>query len=104
MTQAFSNSQLADQGAKAIRNVFNTYHTRFKEITKRARSRFLDRDWQAMRTDATQRLELYRKAVDRIETGIRQLLAGRVQDIQIWADLKAAYTAMPVRNNDWELA
>ena len=104
MTQALSNSQLADQGAKAIRNVFNTYHARFKEITKRAQSRFLDRDWQAMRTDATQRLELYRDAVDRIETGIRQLLTDRVQDKQIWADLKAAYSAMAVRNDDWELA
>ena len=104
MTQALTNSQLSYQGANAIRKAFKTYRTRFKEITERAQSRFLDRDWQAMRTDATQRLELYRDAVDRIETGIRQLLADRVQDRQIWADIKAAYSAMLVRNDDWELA
>ena len=69
MSQSITNSQLSDQGANAIRKAFKTYRTRFKEITERAQSRFLDRDWQAMRTDAAQRLELYRDAVDRIETG-----------------------------------
>ena len=104
MTQATLNRERTDRGAKAILTAFNTYRARFKEITKRAQSRFIDRDWQAMRTDATQRLELYRDAVDRIETGIRQLLADRVQDRQIWSDIKAAYSAMLVRNDDWELA
>ena len=104
MSQSITNSQLSVQGANAIRKAFNTYRTRFKEITKRAQSHFLDRDWQAIRTDATQRLELYRDGVDRIETGIRQLLADRVQDRQIWADIKAAYSAMLVHNDDWELA
>ena len=83
---------------------FNTYRTGFKEITNRAPSRFLDRDWRAMRADATQRLELYRDTVDRIETGIRRLLADRVQDRQMWTDIKAAYSAMLVHNDDWELA
>jgi len=104
MTQALTNSQLSYQGANAIRKAFKTYRTRFKEITERAQSRFLDRDWQAMRTEATQRLELYRDAVDRIETVIRQLLADRVQDRPIWADIKAVYSATRVRNDDWELA
>jgi len=104
MTQATFNRERTDRGAKAILTAFNTYRARFKEITKRAQSRFIDRDWQAIRTDATQRLELYRDAVDRIETGIRQLLADRVQDRQIWSDIKAAYSAMLVRNDDWELA
>ena len=75
MTQALTNSQLSDQGANAIRKAFKTYRTRFKEITERAQSRFLDRDWQAMRTDAAQRLELYRDAVDRIETAVGRDLA-----------------------------
>jgi len=104
MTQASSDSQLSNQGANAIRNAFNTYRARFKEITRCAQSHFIDRNWQAMRTDATLRLELYREAVDRIEDGIRQLLADHVQDKQIWADIKAAYSAMLVDNDDWELA
>ena len=98
------DSELSQQGATAILSAFNTWRTRFKEITRRAQSHFLDRNWHAMRTDATLRLELYRVAVDRIEDGIRQLLADHVQDKQIWADIKAAHAAMLVGNDDWELA
>jgi isocitrate dehydrogenase kinase/phosphatase len=104
MTQALPKSQLADRGATAIRNAFNTYRTRFKEITRCAQSHFIDRNWQAMRIDAARRLELYRDAVDRIETGIRQLLADRVKDKLIWAGIKKGYSALLISNDDWELA
>jgi len=104
MAQATLDSQLSDQGANAIRNAFNTYRTRFKEITRGARSHFLDRNWHAMRTDAALRLELYKKAVDRIEDSIRKLLADHIQDKRIWTDIKTAYSAMLVGNDDWELA
>jgi len=104
MTQASSDSQLSNPGANAICKAFNAYRARFKEITRCAQSHFIDRNWQAMRTDATLRLELYREMVDRIENGIRQLLADHVQDKQIWADMKAAYSAMLVGNDAWELA
>ena len=57
-----------------------------------------------MRADAARRLELYREAVDRIEADIRQLLAGRVQDKRIWAEIKTAYSARLIGNDDWELA
>ncbi len=104
MAQATLDSELPDQGANAIRNAFNAYRKQFKKITRRAQSHFIDRNWQAMRTDASLRLELYRGAVDRIEDGIRQLLADHVQDKRIWADTKAAYAAMLVGNDDLELA
>ena len=89
---------------RAIHEAFITYRTRFMEITRQAQSRFIDRDWQAMRADAARRLELYREAVDRIEADIRQLLAGRVQDKRIWAEIKTAYSARLIGNDDWELA
>ena len=104
MRQSASDNKLSDQGARAIHETFIAYRTRFMQITRRAQSRFIDRDWQAMRTDATRRLELYREAVDRIEADIRQLLAGRVQDKRIWAEIKTAYSTRLVGNDDWELA
>ena len=104
MTQAKSDREMIDQGAKAILDAFNTYRTRFKEITRRSQSHFIERNWQAMRADAARRLELYREAVNRIETDIRLLLADRDQDKSIWVDIKTAYSAMLVRNDDWELA
>ena len=104
MTQATSNSKLSNRGAKTIRNAFNTYRQRFKEITRCAQSHFLSRNWHAMRADAVLRLELYKEAIDHIEDEVRQLLANRVQDKQIWNAIKTAYSAMLVGSNDWELA
>ena len=104
MPQPASKNRLADQGAKTIHEAFLTYRAQFMEITRRAPSRFVNRDWQAMRTDATRRLELYREAVDRIEAAICQFLAARAQDKRLWADIKTAYSARLISNDDWELA
>jgi isocitrate dehydrogenase kinase/phosphatase len=104
MPQSLSNNKPSDQCAKAIHEAFITYRKRFMEITRRAPSRFIDRDWHAMRTDAARRLELYREAVDRIEADICQLLTDRVQDKRIWTVIKTAYSARLIDNVDWELA
>ncbi len=95
---------LSYQGARAILDAFNTYHTQFKEITRRFQSHFIERNWQTTRMDATRRLELYREAVNRIEADIRQLLAGHEQDTTTWVDIKTAYTAMLGSRKDRELA
>jgi len=104
MTQSTLDGELTGRGAKAILTAFSTYRQRFKEVTRCAQSHFINRDWQAMRTGAYRRLELYREGVDGIEADIRQILAGRVQDKRIWADIKTAYSARLVSNDDWELA
>jgi len=104
MTQATSDGELTGRGAKAILTAFSAYRKQFKQITHRAQSHFINRDWQAMRADAYRRLELYREGVDGIEADIRQLLADRVQDKRIWADIKTAYSVRLVSNDDCELA
>jgi isocitrate dehydrogenase kinase/phosphatase len=104
MSRTPTDSQLACQGADAIYDSFSAYRTQFKIITRRAQSRFIDRDWHRMRADAVQRLDLYKDAVNRIETGIRQLLADRIQEKALWSDIKAKYSTLLVQNADWELA
>jgi len=104
MSQPLTDRALVKRGASAIYNAFNTYRSRFKEITQRAPLRFNNRDWHGMRSDAAQRLDLYTAAVDRSETDMRRLLAERVQEIQIWSDTKTVYSGMLVGNDDWELA
>ena len=104
MTPAKPDRELIDHSAKEILNAFNTYRRQFEDITRRSQSHFIERNWQDMRIDAARRLELYRKAVDRIETDIRRLLADRDQDTGIWASIKAAYSVMLVKRDDWELS
>ena len=104
MSPSPTERALAKRGASAIYEAFNTYRFRFKEITRRAQGRFNNRDWHGMRLDAVQRLDLYPTAVNRIETDMRRLLADRVQEIQIWTEIKAVFSGMLVGNDDWELA
>jgi isocitrate dehydrogenase kinase/phosphatase len=104
MSRPLTESALAQSGASAIYDAFNTYRSRFKEITRRARWRFDNRDWHGMRSDAVQRLDLYISVVDRIEKEMRRLLADRVQEIQIWTDIKALFSGLLTESNDWELA
>ena len=104
MSQPPINNHLIGQGATAIYQAFSTYRSRFKDITRRAPLRFKNRDWHGVRADAIRRLDLYKDAVDRIEIDIRRLLADQVQEKSIWALIKAAYSAMLIQNDDWELA
>jgi len=104
MSQHFTDSRRADLGARLIFDAFTTYRSRFKDITQRAKLRFKDRHWHAMRNDATERLDLYKDIVDRTESEIRRHLDNHIEDKSIWSRMKADYSAMNVQNDDWELA
>ena len=62
-----SDSRLANLGAKAIGDAFESYQCQFKVITQRAKTRFETRDWRGIQTDAGERLDLYKKVIDQIE-------------------------------------
>jgi isocitrate dehydrogenase kinase/phosphatase len=98
------NNHLIGQGASAIYRAFSAYRSQFKEITRRAPLRFKNRDWHGVRADAIRRLDLYKDAVNRIEIDIRRLLADQIQEKNIWAVIKTAYSGMLIQNDDWELA
>ncbi len=104
MPQLLISKSLIDQGASAIYRAFSEYRSQFKEITRRAPNRFKRRDWLGVRADAVQRLDLYKDAVDRIETEIRRLIADHVEEKKVWATLKAAFSNKLIQNDDWELA
>ena len=104
MSHSLTDSRLANLAAVAIQKEFNDYHATFKKITQRAHLRFCNRDWQGMRADSAERLDLYRRAVNRIETHIRAVLADRVLDKMVWISLKAVYSGLIVNQDDWELA
>jgi isocitrate dehydrogenase kinase/phosphatase len=104
MSSSLTRGMLAIHGAGKIYDAFNTYHRRFKEITRLAQVRFNSRDWHGMRMDAAQRLDLYSAAVDRVESDMRRLLGDRIRVFKIWTDMKTAYSGLLVENEDWELA
>lgn len=99
-----TESRLANLGARAIYQAFDEYQRQFREITRRAKSRFESRDWHGIQADAAERLDLYKKIVDQLMGVLRELLEEKVGDKMVWAGLKAVYSGMITGRNDWELA
>ncbi len=104
MSQGLTDSRLANLGANAIFTAFDAYQTQFNALTRRAQKRFEDRDWLAMQADAVERLELYKKVINRVLLDLHQLLDERRNDKLMWASLKAVYSGLIASRDDWELA
>ncbi len=104
MTPRFTDSRLANVVAQAIRDSFDNYRVRFHSITIRARQRFENADWHGAQADGSERLLLYRLALDPLVSRIRELLGEKVYDKLIWASMKAVYSGLIEARGDWELA
>ncbi|MBI4493416.1 MAG: bifunctional isocitrate dehydrogenase kinase/phosphatase [Chloroflexi bacterium] len=104
MKPRLTHSRIANLGARAIHGAFDAYHAQFKAITRRAQTRFERRDWQGLRADAGERLDLYRRTVDPTVWRIRDLLGDLVEDKLVWAGMKAVYSGLIADRDDWELA
>jgi isocitrate dehydrogenase kinase/phosphatase len=84
--------RLARYGSVAILTIFRHYQWQFQEITRRAKSRFEHRDWRGGQRDAVERLELYGRAIVRIEDEIRELLGPMLHEKRLWAAMKADFS------------
>lgn len=104
MIRQLSDSRLANLGTGAIFNAFLEYRCEFEAITLRARYCFQKRLWHQGQLDSVERLDLYKKLIDRVVNEIRDLLAERVQEKLVWASMKAVYSGLISQRDDWELA
>lgn len=104
MTQPLSDSRLANLGATTLHNGFERYHDAFKAITRRAKTRFEECDWQGMLADSTERLELRNKVLQSTVEAIRELLSERVSEHAVWVGIKAVYSGLLADHDDWEIA
>jgi len=90
--------------AKAIIKAFKEYQAKFKVITRRAKMRFENQDWHGMKADSDERLDLYKKMVDQIVAEIIYLLSDRINDKEIWINIKTEYFGLSSKIDIWELA
>ncbi len=103
MQSRLTDSRLANLGANSIFSGFKEYQNQFNQITSRAKTRFENRDWEGIQADSNERLDLYRKIADLIVGEIRDLLEDRIQDMLVWAGMKAVYSGLMTGRNDWDL-
>lgn len=101
---ALIDRRLATCCAEAVKNSFSTHQSRFDEVTRRARERFLRRDWAGGMADAADRLNFYNELLDGLTGEIEQLLAARVKERKLWAAIKEVYSTLIADSQMWEIA
>jgi isocitrate dehydrogenase kinase/phosphatase len=98
-----TDSRLAALCAEASRDALVEYERHFDEITRRARDRFLARDWRGSFDDSRERLRLYSLILDSLTNRTRELMADRLDHRSIWSATKAAYSALIAKSDRWEI-
>ena len=101
---SLTDSRLAALCAEAARDAVVEYERHFDEITRRARDRFLARDWRGSFDDSRERLRLYSLILDSLTNRARELMADRLDHRSIWSATKAAYSALIAKSDRWEIA
>ena len=79
----------AARGAGAIHRAFDEHHRAFRAITGRVRRRFEARDWDGIRHDTLERIELPARSLARRSRSCADSSASRLCDHGIWGALKA---------------
>ncbi len=85
---------LVEQCAAALAQGFVDYNTEYRAITRRAPTRFEDRDWRGSQRDAVERIELYDKYVDRAVLQMRSRLGEDVNERAVWSSIKRRFTQL----------
>src|SRR5438270_2706474 len=91
---ALTDSRLAALCAETVHRGFADYDERFRQITLRARERFVARDWRGSYADAGERLHLYSQVLDELTQRIRATMGERLCDRGVWSAIKAVYSAL----------
>ena len=103
-SSTLTDSRLAARCAETAQQAFSDYQTRFNAITRRARERFLARDWAGSFDDASERLHFYNDVLDSLTNRIRELMGARLPERNIWTGIKAVYSSLIARSPAWEIA
>src|SRR4051812_36294014 len=99
-----TDSRLAALCAEETRQARDEYEARFDEITRRARDRFLARDWRGSYEDAAERLRLYSVVLDGLTNRVEALMGPRLRTRALWSATKAVYSSLIAQSVRWEVA
>jgi isocitrate dehydrogenase kinase/phosphatase len=84
---------LIEEGSRRIAAAFAAYNREFRDITRRAPTRFDERDWQGSQQDAVERIELYDRWVNLTVANARQELGDVALDRQLWSAMRDRFHA-----------
>ena len=94
----------AVRGADVIQHIFDEFQTRFRAVTRRAKERFENRDWDGIRRDTVKRLGLQPLAVGEAFEALEEQIGEKMSDRDLWPALKEAYSLAIIGRDDFEIA
>ncbi len=97
-------NDIAYQAARSVSAAFTSYADQFRAITRRAQARFERCDWQGTQQDALERLSLYRTVLTPLIDHIRVVLGERLEDKEMWAEMRSHYSALISDRDDFDIA
>ena len=86
-----SDKELIAECSQIIYDGFIRYNNYFHRITRRARTRFEQRDWKGHQNDIVDRVDLYEKSVRRIVLALRRTLGPQLTDKNLWRDIRGYF-------------
>jgi isocitrate dehydrogenase kinase/phosphatase len=103
MTPSDARSELIERAAALVVDAFDDYNARFSDITRRARRRFLERDWDGHRVDARARIGLYDDCIAETIGRLEDCLSERLLSRGLWLGIHARYAELIAGRLDAEL-
>jgi isocitrate dehydrogenase kinase/phosphatase len=94
LDEAMAQSQLADLAARMTLGGFDAFNSEFQAITRRAELRFEERDWTSGRRDASERLDLYEQALDRLALQLSEALGPQSAEVPLWSAARPRFAAL----------
>jgi isocitrate dehydrogenase kinase/phosphatase len=83
---------------------FDRFCEAFAAITRRAWTRFEQRDWSGMHRDTVERLDLYPKSVDATTAALIRALGPSVHRHELWSEVKTQFSRACQQRCDAEIA
>ncbi len=87
-----SDREVIAECSQIIYDGFIRYNHYFHRMTRRAQSRFEQRDWKGHQQDIVDRIDLYEKSVRRIVLALRKVLDDRIKDEKLWSNIRAYFS------------
>jgi isocitrate dehydrogenase kinase/phosphatase len=90
--------------ARTILNGFESYFAEYQNITLAARPRYESADWLGMQKAARQRIDLYRKKVNKVIKFVKLIAGDQLKDQSFWVSARDTYAELLAGRNNFEIA
>jgi len=90
--------------AKIALEGFDSFNKAFRELTRRAARRFEGKEWAEGRRDASERIDLYDRALEEVASQLRTTLGGLAQEQALWAGARPRFASLVAHRYDIDRA